>query len=253
MGDSSRLNSHWNLKWLLIWWVSAALLFASWLVPETRAVWDAFDTQVFYWLNGSLESGTYWQGFWAVVNWRPFDVIAALLIFLLSFVWVYQLPMQRRLPALAGLSLLLIIILATRISTGLLLYLADFKRTSPSLLLEPVFRLTELVDWIDAKDAHNDSFPGDHGYVVIACIVFFFIQAGKRWGFITLLLLAPFMLPRMVSGAHWATDILIGSVTMVLISMSLLFCTPLYDQGQKIIGWIYNKLFGRILGALCLG
>ena len=32
----------------------------------------------------------------------------------------------------------------------------------------------------------------------------------------------------MVSGAHWATDIIIGSGTMALISLPLLFSTPLY-------------------------
>lgn len=238
--------------WLLLWWGLAALLFASWLFPVTRSAWDAFDTQLFYWLNGSLESGKYWQGFWAFVNWRPFDLVAASIILIISFFWIYQQPQDKRLGLLSGLSVLLTLILATRFSAALLLYITDYQRYSPSIMLEPSYRLSELVTWIHGKDYHKDCFPGDHGYVVMACIVFFFARAGKQWGWLVLILLPPFMIPRLVSGAHWATDIIIGSGTMLLISLPLLLATPLYGWGQSLFNWFYQKLFGRLLSALRL-
>jgi len=238
--------------WLLFWWGLAALLFASWLYPLTRAGWDALDTLVFYWLNGSLESGKYWQAFWAIVNWRPFDLIAAGLIMIMSFVWIYRREQSDRLGLLAGLTLLLAMILATRFSAAFLLYITDYQRYSPSITLEPSYRLSELVTWIAAKDYHKDCFPGDHGYVVTACITYFFTRAGKQWGWLSLVLLSPFMLPRLVSGAHWATDIIIGSGSMLLISLPLLLATPLHAWGQTLFSWIYKKLFGRLLGALRL-
>ena len=239
-------------KWLMFWWAVACFWFASWLIPATRELWDVLDSGIFFSFNGSLASGKTWQGFWAIANWRPFDIIAAGLILIIGFSWIYSLKKESRLSALAGLAVLLFIILVTRFSAALVLYLTDYQRYSPSITLTPSYRLSELVTWIDAKDYHKDCFPGDHGYVVITCIIFFFLQAGKRWGVLSLVLLSPFIIPRLVSGAHWATDIIIGSGTMALISLPLLFATPLYRWGQTIISKILTYLLRPLLSILKL-
>jgi hypothetical protein len=238
---------HFQVKWLLFWWILACIWFASWLFPVTREGWDTLDEVIFFSFNGSIAHSTFWQSFWAIVNWRPFDIIAAALILVIGFSWVYSLDLDRRLSALSGLGVLLFIILATRFSAAFLLYVTDYQRYSPSIILSPAYRLSELVTWIDAKDYHKDCFPGDHGYVVIACIVFFFIKAGKSWGAIALLLLSPFILPRLFSGAHWATDVIIGSGTMALISMPLLFATPLYLLATGALNRLLSILLGRPL------
>ncbi len=230
----------------------ACFWFASWLIPETRQLWDSLDTAIFFALNGTLASGTVWQGFWAFTNWRPFDTIAASVILIIGFSWIYSLRRDKRLDALSGLAMLLVIILATRFSAAFILYLTDYQRYSPSITLTPSYRLSELVTWIHAKDYHKDCFPGDHGYVVMTCIVFFFLQAGKRWGYIALACLSPFMLPRLFGGAHWATDVIIGSGTMVLVSLPLLFATPLYRGGVHVIGKGLNVIFRPLLSALKL-
>ena len=41
-----------------------------------------------------------------------------------------------------------------------------FDRLSPSLVLEPVFRLSEVVTSVKVKDVSGNSFPGDHGTAV---------------------------------------------------------------------------------------
>lgn len=236
-----------KLKWLLMAWAFACLLFASWLFPATRALWDQLDSGTFYLLNGSLASGKTWQIFWAVTNWRPFDTIAALLILIVSFSWIYKSPLSDRLNHLSGLTLLLVMIIATRLVVAAILQAVDYDRFSPSIVLQPSIRLNAMFDWIETKDYHKHSFPGDHGYVVISTIAFFFIKAGKRWGYTALILFTPFMIPRLVSGAHWLTDILIGSTTMVLISLPLLMATPIYRLGQNGLYRILNKLFAPLL------
>ena len=225
----------------------ACFLFASWLSPSTRALWDSLDHLIFFSFNGSFINSTFWQAFWAVTNWRPFDTIAASVVLFISFKWIYSLPTGQRLSALSGLALLLAIILVTRFTAELMLYLADYQRLSPTLVLSPAYRLSELVDWIYAKDYHRKCFPGDHGYVVISCIVFFYVQAGRRWGTLSLLLLSPFMLPRLFSGAHWATDILIGSATMALVSLPLLFATPLYHFGTRLSDRVMTGILRPVL------
>ncbi len=241
---------HLKLKWLIFWWTVAALWFASWLIPVTRGLWDVLDEAVFFSLNGLVADSVFSQSFWAIANWRPFDIIAATLILAIGFSWIYRQPLEKRLAALSGLGVLLFIILATRFSAAFVLYLTDYQRYSPSITLSPAYRLSELVTWIDAKDYHKDCFPGDHGYVVIVCIVFFFLQAGRRWGITSLILLSPFILPRMVSGAHWATDIIIGSGTMALISMPLLFATPLYAHATTALNRLLVLLIRPLLAPL---
>ena len=34
------------------------------------------DESIFRFLNGTLAYGAAWQGFWAIANWRPFDLVA---------------------------------------------------------------------------------------------------------------------------------------------------------------------------------
>ena len=243
---------HFKFKWLLFWWILACAWFASWLIPATRQLWDRLDEAIFFSFNGSLADSTFWQSFWAITNWRPFDIIAGSLVLIIGFSWIYRLTRDLRLTALSGLGILLVMILVTRFSAALLLYLTDYQRYSPSITLTPAYRLSELVTWISAKDYHKDCFPGDHGYVVIVCIVFFFLRAGRRWGLLSLVLLSPFMLPRLFSGAHWATDIIIGSGTMAFLSMSLLFATPLYQVSTSLLDRLLMFLFKPLLRALKL-
>jgi hypothetical protein len=240
-----------KLKWLFFWWAIACFWFASWLTPATRELWDSLDQAIFFSLNGSLAGESIWHDIWAFTNWRPFDIIGGGFILAITFSWIYSLPRQQRLDVLSGMAVLLVIILITRFSAAGLLYLTDYQRYSPSITLTPSYRLSELVTWIDPKDYHKDCFPGDHGYVVITCIAFFFYKAGRRWGSISLILL-PFILPRLFSGAHWATDILIGSMTMTLVSLPLLLCTPLYRWLTGLIGRALQLLFRPLLAAIKL-
>ncbi|MDP7162851.1 MAG: hypothetical protein QF792_05095, partial [Phycisphaerae bacterium] len=64
MTDNGRLT--WRPGTLVICHLAAAGLLGSWLWPVSRALWDALDRSVFYWLNGTLEMGAFWRNFWTV-------------------------------------------------------------------------------------------------------------------------------------------------------------------------------------------
>lgn len=96
--------------------------------------------------------------------------------------------------------------------------LAD-KRPSPTNYFPQSYRVSQLIG-IDTKDDSSSSFPGDHGMMLL-------IFAGYMWRFFTLrsfllamLIVVVFSLPRIMIGAHWFSDIAVGSLSVVLVGLS---------------------------------
>ena len=54
-----------------------------------------------------------------------------------------------------------------------------------------------------------------------------------------LLITVIFSLPRVMAGAHWASDILVGSISLTLVTTSWLLITPASDI---IIHWLDEHL-----------
>ncbi len=66
-----------------------------------------------------------------------------------------------------------------------------------------------------------------------------YILRGPKIGFSAFLASIPFLLPRLVVGAHWLSDYLFGSLPLALFNLSLLFYTPpfyrmIYGNKQEL-------------------
>jgi membrane-associated phospholipid phosphatase len=57
--------------------------------------------------------------------------------------------------------------------------------------------------------------------------VFFWYYGGRRFGLVCLFMTVIFSLPRLIGGAHWLTDDLVGGGFITLLAMSWLLATPL--------------------------
>nr|WP_304622897.1 phosphatase PAP2 family protein [Pantoea sp. B_10] len=102
-------------------------------------------------------------------------------------------------------------------------------------------RVSELTG-IPAKDASRDSFPGDHGMMLIIFACFMWRYFGFRAFLMGLLIVVLFSLPRVMAGAHWFTDIAVGSLSVVLVGLSWWLLTPASD---KLVNWLYRSLPGK--------
>lgn len=228
----------------------AVVILGSWLLPATRAWWDALDESAFRLLNGTLASGQAWQTFWAWANWRLADAVPAVVILTLLGWWLAEGGRDHLARRIGSLATFAIALMLVRDLTDFLLEdVIVWTRRSPTLLLPDVQLLSELVPAVDAKDASRKSFPGDHGFAFLAVVTFLWFHVGRRRGLITMACLLPFMLPRLVGGAHWLTDILVGSVFMALLSLSWWFATPLSALATDLA----QALIRRVLAALHLG
>ncbi len=226
------LTDRWRPKSLLACVIAAALLFGSWIFPPTRALWDVLDREVFWALNATLAEPGGWQAFWAIANWRPFDIIAQVAIVALSIYWVRRVTGRQaklRIVVLAGFALLMLLMsLATQRAGDIVSY----QRSSPTreFMDEDPVRLSQEVTWLKPKpkDRSKQSFPGDHAFVLISLVAFFWTVQGRRFGLVAMVCLLPFAVPRVVSGAHWLTDILVGAGCMALLMWGAWFCVPVH-------------------------
>ncbi|MGT8295644.1 phosphatase PAP2 family protein, partial [Escherichia coli] len=74
------------------------------------------------------------------------------------------------------------------------------------------------------------SFPGDHGMMLLIFSAFMWRYFGKVAGLIALIIFVVFAFPRVMIGAHWFTDIIVGSMTVILIGLPWVLLTPLSDR-----------------------
>ncbi|MEM7315014.1 MAG: phosphatase PAP2 family protein, partial [Planctomycetota bacterium] len=108
--------------------------------------------------------------------------------------------------------------------------------------LDDTWRLSTLVPRIHAKDTSPWSFPGDHGFVLLSVALYvsmFRARRTARWTWLVSIIL---ILPRLIAGAHWTTDILIGSGAMALVTIGLLMATPVHDVFMRLLSGEYFEI-----------
>ncbi|MGR3912405.1 MAG: phosphatase PAP2 family protein [Candidatus Rhabdochlamydia sp.] len=219
-------------------------LYASFLMPTTRLVWDALDQEVFRFLNTYFLKYGPFQYFWALVNHKYMDFVEDG-IFLLFFI----LSIQKTAPHLRSqktvhyiFSIVLGACIIFFINKLFFRSYAIFPRESPSLTFTPCIRITEILPWQLLKDSTTVSFPGDHATLLLIFGLLYSAFATKKlslaaWGYVIFRIL-----PRLIVGAHWFSDIAVGSFSIALFFTSLFLYTPL---GVRIMDWMEKILFKR--------
>ena len=201
-------------------------LFISWFVPANHGFWFPVDSTIFHFFNqGVAESRTY-AWLLAIINNRAFDGCSLLAMgcLMLSF-WLKEDPAGRRRILIIGLVMLLSAVIVNQLAQ----HLMPVKRSSPSLFFPDAHRVSDYLS-ISTKDASKDSFPGDHGMMLLIFSTFMWRYFGRKAFAIALLIFVVFAFPRVMIGAHWFTDIAVGSLSAVLIGMPWILLTPLSDK-----------------------
>jgi membrane-associated phospholipid phosphatase len=202
---------------------------ATWLFPVTRTWWDRLDFAVFRAMNRSLEIGFEWQLFWAITNIRAMDALPAILILTIfvDSIWGLRREAQNRSWALFG-TLVLIVATAPFAMDAIVNSWLHYNRPSPTLVYDSAHRLSELVPWINTKDASPFSFSGNHAFILATITTYFWYVCRRNEAWLATAVAVVFVMPRLVSGAHWITDIVIGGVVPAFVITSIVYATPLY-------------------------
>lgn len=233
------LNSQWRLRPLLLCNIGAVLLLGSWLWQPTRQLWDQLDLTLFALLNEPVHAAGLWAHIWAIASMRPVDLGVGVLMLavILKADLVFNGAQVRR--ALFAFLAVLLVMLLFRVGFAELVKLMDWQRPSASLVVEGSARLTELFPaweerW-DMKDSAGRSFPGDHASVLLIWALF--MSAFSRgWKLLLVWSMAVlFMMPRLVAGAHWASDALVGGGFLSLVALAWGCHTPF---ASKASAWL---------------
>lgn len=215
--------------------VAGLALFFSWYLPADHGFWFPLDSAIFHFFNEELVKSQAFLWLVALTNNRAFDGCSLLAMggLMLSF-WLKEDKSGRRRILIIGLVMLLLAVVINQLASNII----PVKRSSPTLFFNNIHRVSELLS-VPTKDASKDSFPGDHGMMLLIFAAIMLRYFGQKAFAVALIIFVVFAFPRVMIGAHWFTDIAVGSLSVALIALPWCLMTPLSD-------WII-ELFDRYL------
>ncbi len=255
--NTSLINpeKHWKCKTLLFCHVLVAVLLTTLFLPSTKGFWEVIDIAFFKCVNGSLEGRPNWQIFWALANHKLADWVEDLCVLFFFVIYVKQAAKLMRPRKIAELLFCVLYIAAIIYFVNRMLFREnlDIPRLSPTLVVDSSVRLSDHISWLRIKDDSSKSFPGDHGTTALLFAASFSYLAGWRLGILASLYAAFLCMPRLITGAHWFSDVIVGSGSITLLFLSWAFCTPLFQKSVgllerflKLCSRLISTLFGRV-------
>ncbi|MCU6670278.1 phosphatase PAP2 family protein [Enterobacteriaceae bacterium H4N4] len=215
-----------RLPLILLLNIAGLALFLSWYLPVNHGFWFPLDSGIFHFFNQELVKSRAFLWLVAITNNRAFDACSLLAMgyLMLSF-WRQENAVGRRRIVMMGLTMLLAAVVINQLAQALI----PVKRSSPTLFFPDIYRVSELLN-ISTKDASKDSFPGDHGMMLLIFSAFMWRYFGRKTFVLALIIFIVFAFPRVMIGAHWFSDIAVGSLSVALIGLPWCLMTPLSDR-----------------------
>ncbi|WP_263144564.1 phosphatase PAP2 family protein [Pseudomonas sp. RIT-PI-AD] len=231
MDKAHLFQAEWRWTRFLLCHAIALVLLGLWLFEPVRAAFFGFDTRLFHLLNAPLADNALWRHVWAVASLRPFDILVGLILLslLIRGDWLY--PAVQARAATFGFIATLILLLVIRVLFSKLAKHLGWQHASPSEQLDGAVHLSDFFpEWerrYELKDRSGSSFPGDHASVLMIWALFLGCFVRTAWqGLVIGGLALLFMFPRLVAGAHWASDDYIGGLAMALPALAWSMYTP---------------------------
>jgi Kdo2-lipid A phosphotransferase len=215
-----------------LWCGWVGLFCASWFFAPLADVWLRVDTLTFYQLNQLLALGHGIPALFAYMNQPLFDWISLALLGLLCCVpgVVFSSENYR-----VGIRFLFLGALVAYQIKFIWLWWGSMGRVSPSLVLDVDYILPNLTPTLrHVKFMSKNCFPADHGAIIVTCVMNLMVYAKPYIRYIALLIAIFLCLPRLASGAHWLSDVLVGGVLVALMSFTLVcFFTTKYRSWHE--------------------
>ncbi|MDL2280006.1 phosphatase PAP2 family protein, partial [Desulfovibrio sp. OttesenSCG-928-G11] len=209
-----------------------AALLASFLLPYGHEIWRQADGAIFLFFNRYLQPGSFFLHLAAISNVRAFDAVSLLFMGAL-YLHYFRRAGDREKGQMIAVGLFM---LATAIIIKQCDFLYPIAHPSPTRHAWPVdINRISLLTGIGAKDSAANSFPGDHGMMLMIFTAFMARYHGRRAFALAALITVVFAMPRIAGGAHWFSDVYMGSLAVVCLVCPWLLLTPLSLRLPELI------------------
>jgi membrane-associated phospholipid phosphatase len=231
----------WNPRRLLFNQALIAFLLLILFIPYTHSLLTIVDSAFFHFLNGNLEGHPNWQYFWAIANHKLTDWAHDVVFLILIVSAVLAAPKGERLKKTSQFLFCILYIAFIIFFFNRLLFREslDIVRFSPTMEFSDSIRLSKEFPGLGIKDSSKQSFPGDHATTALLLAVSYSYYANKKLAILGWIYAIFMCLPRLVAGAHWLSDVVIGSGCIVLFFLSWAFYSPF---GAKTVSMIERVL-----------
>lgn len=230
---------------ILLFNVFGILLLVSYYYSYRNGFWFNIDSVIFHFFNQFLDgSHQCFLNFIAITNHRAFDVVSFIAMASLYYFYFRKKDNKNKRKMIAlGIMMLIMAILIKQWGRFI-----PITHASPTLYFsqfESVNRVS-LLTHFGTKDAATDSFPGDHGMMLMIFAAFMWRYFGLKAFTLSVLIVLFFSAPRIIIGAHWFTDVYIGSLAICSIVLSWFLLTPASDI---VIGYIIRLIPKRFFSS----
>ncbi|WP_106476917.1 phosphatase PAP2 family protein [Phytohalomonas tamaricis] len=222
-----------KLRRILLFNTLGIVLLISWGLPHVM-LWTTLDDDIFWFFNQFISPDHMrWSETLAILNMRVFDAIAFGIMGLLFALAVMRDPRPLRFWRWLGIGVTMLLtagLLALFTTEGI-----RYGHPSPTAFFANARHLTDVVSTIATKDSAKNSFPGDHGLMLMVFAAFMLRFSDRRVGLLSMAFVVLLSAPRIMVGAHWFSDVYMGSLTIALIALPWVLCTPLASRCVKEI------------------
>lgn len=207
-------------------------LLISWWIPALD-FWPDLDSRVFWAFNHLISPlNPHWDTLLGLLNTRFFDAAAFGLMGVL-FCWAMledSRPDRYRRWTSLGITMLL----TAGIISLFVLRAISYGHASPTRVFQHAQHLSDLVSF-KTKDSASNSFPGDHGLMLMVFAGYMWAFAPRRIALWSLAFVVILSAPRIMVGAHWFSDVYLGSLSIALIILPWVLCTPVARRLARAI------------------
>jgi len=229
----------WRPKLLLFWNCFGLLLLASYFTP----IWQPVDLFLFQLINQPLKDSHALRVFWALANHNLADWLEDICFLALYIIGIWKTKRGYRIEKTMQFlfSILLTAITIILVNRFLCHDILRLRRASPSLILPDAVYLKDFITEISMKIVSNKSFPGDHATTALMITISYaYLMRGKLAIFA--LFYGVFLcLPRLAVGAHWPSDLIVGSGCITLFALTWAYCTPFATICTKALNFFPKK------------
>ncbi len=231
-----KIQKMWRPRALLLSGILFSILIIPWkFYPPAKHFWDKVDEQSFWQLNGLLQKYPDIRWITGLCTTHRFDLVTDIFMMLVLYRAVRsERKDDNRRSGLARFT-------AYAVSTLLLYHTVEYlmvhfikpNRLSPTLILGG-YRLSGLNSSMDIKDSSESTFPGDHTAIVMLWAAYMMTFNSHFFSTFSALFAIFCSIPRLMSGAHWITDDVLGSSALVSAVLGVYYGTPICSVASSI-------------------